>query len=122
MQLTRLTVDAFDCDGELLNADAIDKAMREGVDLCGASVRQCAHEQFNPHGITCVLILGESHMVVSTWPENRFASIDAALCNPELDIALLIEPVLALLLPGRFDRKQTGTWIGVEHDARELIT
>ncbi len=107
--LTRLSVDAFECAGDTRDANSIADAMCRGAVTSGATVRQQVVEQFNPHGVTCCLVLAESHLVVSTWPEYNYASIDAALCNPALDVEVLIEPVVSLLQPKRNQQQMTTT-------------
>ncbi len=105
-RLRRRIVDARRCAGNLTDAAALTAAMRTGAEAAGASVRQGTFEPFLPHGVTCVLILAESHYTVSTWPEHRFAAIDACVCDPALDLDALLAPVLALLAPGT-SRAQT---------------
>ena len=36
---------------------------------------------FEPHGMTCVYVLSESHLSVHTWPEDDFVSIDLFCCR-----------------------------------------
>ena len=50
-----------------------------------------------------MLVLSESHFVVSTWPEFSFASIDIALCNDAVSLERLSGPLLDLLAAGRED-------------------
>jgi len=75
--------------------------MKEGCDSSGATVRQVCEERFLPHGLTIVLILAESHFVVSTWPEHASCTVDVSVCAAEMDLQLLLGPVIELLLPDR---------------------
>ena len=102
-RLRRRTADARDCAGDLSDAAALVAAMRAGCAAAGADVRREAVEPFVPHGVTCVLILAESHYTVSTWPEHRFVAIDACVCDPELLLDALLAPVLELIDPGGCD-------------------
>ena len=97
--LRRRIVEARGCAGGLDDVEALVDAMREGAARAGADVRQVTREPFLPHGATCVLVLAESHLVVSTWPEHRFASVDACVCGPGIELGALVAPVLALLAP-----------------------
>jgi len=36
---------------------------------------------FNPHGISGVVVIAESHLAIHTWPEYNFASIDIYTCG-----------------------------------------
>ena len=106
--LRRRIVEASGCAGDLDDSDALLRAMRDGAERAGADVRQGTREPFLPHGVTCVLVLAESHLVVSTWPEWGFASIDACVCAPDVDLVALTAPVLALLAPTALVERAVG--------------
>jgi S-adenosylmethionine decarboxylase len=46
-------------------------------------VHELAHS-FPGTGLTCVLILSESHAVLHTWPETATVNIDIFSCSPRL--------------------------------------
>lgn len=84
-------------------------AMRETCRLLGNTARSELIEPFQPHGATCVLILAESHIVVSTWPEFGLAHVDVFTCRADSDPDTAIKPILDLLsgnvaLTGRVPR------------------
>ncbi len=103
LNLRRLIIDAHACKSIIKDSDALLNAMLEGAQLSGAEVRDQLASPFVPHGATLVLVLAESHFVVSTWPELDFASLDAALCNDKMDIKKLVQPLMTLLDPGRVE-------------------
>ena len=37
--------------------------------------------EFNPYGISAVVIVGESHFAIHTWPENNMAYFVATICK-----------------------------------------
>ena len=37
--------------------------------------------KFNPHGVTAVALLAESHISIHTWPENGMAVCDVFTCG-----------------------------------------
>lgn len=41
--------------------------------------------QFEPHGVTGVVLLAESHLAIHTWPEIGFVSVDVYVCNRSAD-------------------------------------
>jgi S-adenosylmethionine decarboxylase proenzyme len=45
--------------------------------------------EFSPHGLTCYLILEESHASLHTWPEYQYCAIDLFTCNLQIDISNL---------------------------------
>lgn len=76
------------------------RAMRETVDRLGCTVLGELPVTFQPHGTTCVLVLAESHLVVSTWPEHQLAHIDLVTCRADTDPEHAIKPILAALRTG----------------------
>lgn len=52
---------------------------------------------FQPHGTTCVLVLAESHLTVSTWPEHHLAHIDLFTCRADTPPDNAITPILNTL-------------------------
>ena len=50
----------------------------------GATVVQQVFHQFPETGLTCVLILAESHAVLHTWPETGTMNIDIFSCSTRL--------------------------------------
>lgn len=51
------------------------------VDHFGFKVVERVAHQFEPHGITFVYILSESHLVIHTWPEFNKIHIDLLTCR-----------------------------------------
>ncbi|MGH3814126.1 MAG: S-adenosylmethionine decarboxylase family protein, partial [Pseudonocardiaceae bacterium] len=60
----------------------------------GATVLGELSVLFQPHGITCVLVLAESHLIVSTWPEHQLAHIDLFTCRADIDPEHALEPII----------------------------
>ena len=50
----------------------------------GATVVEELSHSFPETGLTCVLILGESHAVLHTWPETGTVNIDIFSCSTRL--------------------------------------
>ena len=50
----------------------------------GATVVHEVSHSFPETGLTCVLILSESHAVLHTWPENGTVNIDIFSCSTRL--------------------------------------
>lgn len=66
------------------------------------------------HGTTCVLILAESHITVSTWPEHQLAHIDVFTFRADTDPGHAIEPILTAL-GGQITRTQTVPRLAPSH-------
>lgn len=72
-------------------------AMRQTADRLGCTTRAQVIEPFQPRGATCVLILAESHIAVSTWPEHQLAHVDVFTCCADNEPGHAIQPILDLL-------------------------
>lgn len=86
-------------------------AMHETATLLGCNVLGTLPITFQPHGVTCVLVLAESHLTVSTWPEHALAHIDLFTCRAHIDPSAAIGPILNLL-GGDVEAAQHVTRIG----------
>lgn len=89
--------DCTECQGIHTPPQEIMRAMRETAHRLGATPRSELIEPFQPHGATCVLILAESHITVSTWPEASLAHIDIFTCRADVPTKDAIDPLLAVL-------------------------
>ncbi|MBF5001836.1 S-adenosylmethionine decarboxylase [Nocardia sp. BSTN01] len=76
-------------------AQALLDAMHQTVNLLGCTVHAIVPVTFVPHGTTAVIVLGESHLIVSTWPEHHTAHVDLFTCRADCDPDDAITPILA---------------------------
>ena len=51
--------------------------------------------EFNPFGISGVVVIAESHLSIHTWPEYRYAAVDIFSCGD------VLQPERRRQLPGR---------------------
>lgn len=89
--------DITGCQHADADPEAIMTAMRQTAGRLGCTTRAQVIEPFQPHGATCVLILAESHITVSTWPEHQLAHIDVFTCRADSEPGHAIQPILDLL-------------------------
>jgi S-adenosylmethionine decarboxylase proenzyme len=59
--------------------------LRAAVVAAGATVRHEHVEQFDPSGVSVVLVLAESHASVHTYPEAGVALADVFTCGDTID-------------------------------------
>ena len=73
--------------------DHIERAMREAVAACGATLLHIHLHGFGEKcGVSGVAVLAESHISVHTWPERGFAAFDVFMCgscDPEKAVPVL---------------------------------
>ena len=86
---THLIIDLWEAE-RLDDMELMASALREAVDVCGATLPHLHLHHFTPsYGISGVAVLAESHISVHTWPERSFAAFDIFMCGnakPELAI------------------------------------
>ena len=71
------TLSAFD-------ADAVASVFAAALRGAGATIVQEVSHGSRSEGLTCVLVLRESHAVLHTWPETGTVNIDIFSCSPRL--------------------------------------
>ncbi len=70
------------CAASLLeNKTFLEKTLVDAATQAGAQVVQSVFHQFNPQGLSGVVVIAESHVAVHTWPEHGHASIDIFTCG-----------------------------------------
>jgi spermidine synthase len=81
-----IIIDGFDCDSlHLNNILFLEKICIKAALDAGMEIVYSYFHQFQPQGVTGMLVLSTSHMSIHTWPEERYASLDFYTCgNPDL--------------------------------------
>ncbi len=85
----QIMVEFLDCERTRLNdVNFIASTMQEAAVACGATVVESVFHHFNPHGVSGVVVIAESHLAIHTWPEYGYAAVDLFTCgdtvNPEI--------------------------------------
>lgn len=57
--------------------------------------------QFQPHGLSLILIIAESHLAIHTWPEYNYMHIDVVSCSRKADLSKLEKSLRQHLKPER---------------------
>ncbi|MFA5479056.1 MAG: adenosylmethionine decarboxylase [Candidatus Muiribacteriota bacterium] len=79
-------LELFDCDRDVLNdRDRIEEHMLMAAKKSGATIIQTAFHQFNPQGVSGVVVIAESHLAIHTWPEFGYAAVDVFTCGNTVD-------------------------------------
>jgi S-adenosylmethionine decarboxylase len=81
-----LIIELYDCQPKIINdVETVEKKLVEAAKLSGATVVQSVIHQFNPHGVSGVVVIEESHFSVHTWPEYGYCALDIFTCGDEID-------------------------------------
>lgn len=91
-----LLIEFYGCDFSLLDdVTKLRGILSHAVIATGAEVVDIVSHHFSPQGSVVVIIIEESHLVISTWPEYGYAAIDIFTCgertNPEKALDFLID-------------------------------
>jgi S-adenosylmethionine decarboxylase len=80
-----LIIEFHDCDPEVLNdSDACQEHILEAVRLSRATIIQPFFHKFNPHGVSGIVVIAESHFSIHTWPEYGYCALDIFTCGDEI--------------------------------------
>jgi S-adenosylmethionine decarboxylase len=90
---------------DLAHCEALDDFDGEGLAAmfaaalrgAGATIVQEVSHAYPGHGLTCVLVLRESHAVLHTWPETGTVNIDIFSCSTRLKSLAAIDELRRLL-------------------------
>ncbi len=89
---TQLIVELYGCDPKTLTSrDYVEKALQEAALKSHAHSIGSFFHQFQPHGVSGVIIIEESHYTIHTWPENGYAAVDLFYCSDEVDVEKALE-------------------------------
>jgi S-adenosylmethionine decarboxylase len=71
----------------------LEKIMKRIAERCGFHVVAQAFHQFEPHGVTGVLVLAESHFSAHTYPEDNKVHLDVFCCSDDFDPELTAQVI-----------------------------
>lgn len=77
---THITLDIWGADF-LDDEIIVERALRDAVRDCGATLLELFVHRFRPQGLTAVAVLGESHISIHAWPELGYAALDMFTCG-----------------------------------------
>lgn len=81
-----MTVEFYDCDAKLLaDADGLEKVFVHAAEVSGATVIGSNFHNFEPQGVSGVVVISESHFAVHAWPEYDYAAVDLFTCGDKVD-------------------------------------
>jgi S-adenosylmethionine decarboxylase len=89
-------VELRDCSAEALNSlERVQDIMVSAARQAEATIVDVSFHEFNPFGISGMVIIAESHLSIHTWPEYGYAAVDIFTCGdvikPQAAAAYLIE-------------------------------
>ena len=90
-----LLVEYTGCDASVLDdLKRIEALMNQAAKAARTNIVASVFQPFEPHGVTGVVVVEESHLSIHTWPEHGYAAVDFFTCGesvPELAHKVLSE-------------------------------
>ena len=84
--------DLHGCSSDLLKkVEYVADSMYEAARRSDATIVGKFFKQFDPWGVSGVIIIAESHITIHTWPEFGLASVDYFSCSEEPNIKAAID-------------------------------
>lgn len=81
-----ILVEFHGCNKEKINElKFVESAMIGAAEYAKATVIDGVFHKFNPHGVSGVVVIAESHLAIHTWPEYGYAAVDLFTCGDEVD-------------------------------------
>ena len=75
-------LELYECDPIKLNDESFVKtSLKSASKVAGANLLNMITHKFQPHGVTGLALLSESHISIHTWPESKYAAIDVFTCG-----------------------------------------
>ncbi|PHM69266.1 adenosylmethionine decarboxylase [Xenorhabdus kozodoii] len=79
---TQIVLEMKGCDSNKLQSiSAIKLIMLDVARKCNLNIMTHHFHEFEPWGVSGVLILAESHFTIHTWPEYCYAALDLFICH-----------------------------------------
>ena len=93
---THLLVELRDCNSAILkNLEEVRDALVSAAKEAKATIIDISFHEFNPFGISGMVVIAESHLSVHTWPEYNYAAVDIFTCGdvikPEVAASSIID-------------------------------
>jgi len=74
------------CDTQIINnRTRVETILTEAARRSGATIVKSVFHEYNPHGLSGVVVIAESHMSIHTWPEYVYAAVDFFTCGERVD-------------------------------------
>lgn len=83
---THLLVELYECNPERLKyVPDVEQTLVRAAHQSNTHIVGHFFHEFQPHGVSGVVVIEESHYTVHTWPEERYAAVDLFYCSESVD-------------------------------------
>jgi len=81
------------------DSDRVEKIFLEAARISRAHIVNSLFHKFNPHGVSGIIVISESHFAIHTWPEHEYAALDLFSCSKNIDLESTIQYLKENLKP-----------------------
>ena len=100
-----IIAELYGVDKQLISREEIVKEiMGKVIEEAKISVVGTLWKQFNPHGVTGVALVSESHISIHTWPEYELVNLDIFTCGDPEQASKAFESFLKYFKPKSYRR------------------
>lgn len=80
-------IECYECSYAAINdPQVLERIFLDAANCAGAHVLDSHFHTFEPHGVSGIVVIAESHFSVHSWPEYRYAAVDVFTCGESIDI------------------------------------
>ncbi len=95
-------IDFYDCSYKLLNdGRKIEGLLKKAAKIAGSQIVGSKVYLLSPHGLTAIVVLKESHLVLNSWPEHGWATIDLFTCGQKAKPQKAVDFLIEAFKPGK---------------------
>ena len=110
MKVKHLNVKLVNCriDDNLFSDESfIGKVFDEIVDKLKMTFIDKISFKFNPHGLSMLYLIAESHIAIHTWPEYKLVDLEIVTCKEESDVIEGLKVAMDYFKP---EKVETNYW------------
>lgn len=86
MSFRHILYDVWLAEPEILErTEPLEAILVEAARRSHAVILHCHFHQFDPHGVTGIVLIAQSHLSIHTWSEDSYAAIDIFSCGGGMD-------------------------------------
>ncbi|GEM_PF-654789 len=101
---THLLVELYGCNARTLERVAyVERALVQAAHESNAHIVSHFFHEFEPYGVSGVVVIEESHYTIHTWPEHRYAAVDLFYCAETVDAERALEVLRRAFEPEQMD-------------------
>jgi S-adenosylmethionine decarboxylase proenzyme len=101
-----ILIEFYECRHLPLDEASLQRHMERAAELMRATIVNSQFHAFQPHGLSGVVVIAESHLAIHTWPEFNCACVDLFTCSARMTPEPGIEYLHSVFGSGRMDRTE----------------